>query len=174
MVIAIEVDSPNKDAELEVLESEEATKCQKTTLTKFDRVAITKFENGSNEHATTLSYQCSTTHQEMKNLLLYRSLLVKHHKYEFGILERSHHLREVFDLNSTGGKLRFYLSLFLLEYVDAQARPSGKIAMDSVARDDTSSSSSYDNIGPIASRNKEKELVDLDTSHDKGKGPVVG
>ncbi|KAK5837994.1 hypothetical protein PVK06_006721 [Gossypium arboreum] len=107
-------------------------------------------------------------------------LLVKHHKYEFGILERSHHLREMFDLNSTSGKLRYYLeeegvsgSPLRID-ADAQARPYGKIAMDSVARKDTSSSSSYDDMDTFASRNKKKRLTDSDTSHDKGKSLAVG
>ncbi|KAK5836778.1 hypothetical protein PVK06_012579 [Gossypium arboreum] len=49
----------------------------------------------------------------MKNLLIWRKLLTKHHKYEFSILKGSHHLSKVFNPGSTGRKPTFYLPLFL-------------------------------------------------------------
>ncbi|KAH1073847.1 hypothetical protein J1N35_026175 [Gossypium stocksii] len=42
-------------------------------------------------------------------------LLTKHQKYEFNILEVSHHFSKVFGSKSTSKRLEFFIPLFLLE-----------------------------------------------------------
>lgn len=64
-------------------------------------------EKGNDEPIVSLRYQCSTIHQVMKNLLLSRGLLTKHHKYEFSIREGSHHVSEVFCPYSISGRPGF-------------------------------------------------------------------
>lgn len=90
-------------------------KSQKTNSMTFDKTTAMKSERKSDRLTINLSYPCFTTYWEMKNLLLCLGLLMKHYNYEFNILKGIHHLSEVSSVDSTSGRLEFFLPLFLLE-----------------------------------------------------------
>lgn len=54
---------------------------------EIQKTCCHEIQNGDDEPVVSLNYLCSTTHREMKILLLCCGLLAKHHKYEFSISE---------------------------------------------------------------------------------------
>ncbi|KAH1047130.1 hypothetical protein J1N35_037914 [Gossypium stocksii] len=69
----------------------------------------------NDEPVTSLNYPCQTMKLKMQRLPRCHELTEKHYKCEFGILEGTHNLSEVFEPKYSGEKLSFYLPIYLFE-----------------------------------------------------------
>lgn len=86
-----------------------------TTTTRGNTGQILKHLRDVDKPVACGECRCTIMKKEMWRVLRCTNLLTRHPKYGFNILERKHRLSSMFGLSYGGGRLWFYLSLYLLE-----------------------------------------------------------